>query len=40
MLMMGSKVMTIEGITVFPDHADEQQYWYLPGAGRSGAPGQ
>jgi hypothetical protein len=23
--------MTIEGITVFPDHADPGQFWYLPG---------
>jgi hypothetical protein len=30
MLLMGSKTLTIEGITVFPDHADERQYWYLP----------
>ena len=42
MLMMGSKVLTIEGITVFPDHADERQYWYLPApvrlAERDGIP--
>jgi hypothetical protein len=31
MLLLGSKVQTIEGITVFPDHADKRQYWYLPG---------
>src|SRR5438874_1574114 len=31
MLMMGAGVQTIEGITVFPDHADKSQFWYLPG---------
>src|SRR5262245_5512004 len=30
MLLMGSKTLTVEGITVFPDHADPQQFWYLP----------
>lgn len=31
MLLLGSKTMTIEGITVFFDHADPSQFWYLPG---------
>ncbi len=31
MLQLGSKTMTIEGITVFSDHADPNQFWYLPG---------
>ncbi|MEL6160751.1 MAG: hypothetical protein AAFR18_16195 [Cyanobacteria bacterium J06627_32] len=31
MLLLGSTTMTVEGITVFPDHADPDQYWYLPG---------
>ncbi|WP_242050462.1 hypothetical protein [Oculatella sp. FACHB-28] len=30
MLQLGSKTMTIEGVTVFADHADPQQYWFLP----------
>lgn len=31
MLQLGTGMQTIEGITVFPDHADPEQYWYLPG---------
>ncbi len=31
MLLLGSKTMTIDGITVFFDHADPSQFWYLPG---------
>lgn len=31
MLLLGSKTITVEGITVFPDHADPAQFWYLPG---------
>lgn len=31
MLLLGSKTMNIEGLTVFPDHADPSQFWYLPG---------
>jgi hypothetical protein len=31
MLLLGSKSMTIDGITVFFDHADPSQFWYLPG---------
>ncbi len=31
MLLLGSKTtLTIEGVTIFPDHADSQQFWYLP----------
>lgn len=30
MLQLGSGMQTIEGVTVFPDHADPEQYWYLP----------
>jgi hypothetical protein len=31
MLLLGSKSITVEGIQVFPDHADPNQFWYLPG---------
>src|SRR3954452_9250545 len=31
MLLLGSQVQTIDGITVYPDHADPLQFWYLPG---------
>lgn len=31
MLLLGSRTITIEGITIFPDHADPNQFWYLPG---------
>lgn len=31
MLMLGGRSITVEGITVFPDHADQDQFWYLPG---------
>jgi hypothetical protein len=31
MLLLGSRTITIDGITVFPDHADPDQFWYLPG---------
>ena len=30
MLQLGTGMQTIQGVTVFPDHADEDQYWYLP----------
>jgi hypothetical protein len=30
MLQLGSRMQTIEGVTVFPDHADEELWWYLP----------
>lgn len=31
MLIFGSKTITVDGITVFADHADPNQFWYLPG---------
>lgn len=31
MLLLGSKSITVDGIQVFPDHADPNQFWYLPG---------
>lgn len=31
MLLLGSRTITVEGVTVFPDHADPDQFWYLPG---------
>jgi hypothetical protein len=31
MLEFGKKTLTIDGITVFSDHADPNQFWYLPG---------
>ncbi len=31
MLTLGNKTITVEGITVFADHADPNQFWYLPG---------
>ncbi|HEV2645503.1 MAG TPA: hypothetical protein VGU46_03975 [Acidobacteriaceae bacterium] len=31
MLLFSSGTFTVDGITVFPDHADPKQYWYLPG---------
>lgn len=31
MLEFGSKTITIDGVTVFSDHADPDQFWYLPG---------
>ena len=36
MLLLGSKTLTIDGITVFFDHADPSQFWYLPGPPRLG----
>lgn len=39
MLLFGSKTSTVDGITVFADHSDPNQFWYLPGPvalGRSG----
>lgn len=30
MLEIGSKTITVDGITVFADHADPNQFWYLP----------
>jgi hypothetical protein len=31
MLLFSSRSLTVNGITVFPDHADTNQFWYLPG---------
>jgi hypothetical protein len=31
MLLLGSRSITIDGISVFADHADPDQFWYLPG---------
>jgi hypothetical protein len=31
MLLFSSDTFTVNGITVFPDHADPNQFWYLPG---------
>ena len=31
MLLFLERTFTVDGITVFPDHADPKQYWYLPG---------
>ena len=31
MLVLGSKTITVDGVTVFADHADPNQFWYLPG---------
>ena len=42
MLVMGSKTVTVDGVTVFADHADKRQFWYLPApvtlAERAGVP--
>jgi hypothetical protein len=31
MLLFSNDTFTVNGITVFPDHADPNQFWYLPG---------
>src|SRR6476660_8482947 len=31
MLLFSSGTFTVDGITVFPDHANPNQFWYLPG---------
>jgi hypothetical protein len=31
MLEIGNKTITVDGVTVFSDHADPNQFWYLPG---------
>ncbi len=31
MLTLGKAAITVDGITVFADHRDENQFWYLPG---------
>lgn len=30
MLLFSSRTFTVDGVTVFPDHADPNQFWYLP----------
>jgi hypothetical protein len=31
MLLLSTSSITADGVTVFPDHADPNQFWYLPG---------
>ena len=31
MLQFGSRTITVDGVTVYSDHADPNQFWYLPG---------
>ncbi len=31
MLQLDARTLTIEGVTIFRDHADPTQFWYLPG---------
>ena len=31
LLLSAAKTITVDGVTVFPDHADPNQFWYLPG---------
>ena len=31
MLLLGSTTFTVDGIEVYADHADPNQFWYLPG---------
>ncbi len=31
MLLFATRSFTVNGVTVFPDHADANQFWYLPG---------
>ncbi len=30
MLLLSTDSLTVDGVTVFPDHADPNQFWYLP----------
>jgi hypothetical protein len=30
MVLLGAKSITVDDVTVFPDHADPNQFWYLP----------
>jgi hypothetical protein len=30
MLLFSSRTFTVDGVTVFPDHKDPNQFWYLP----------
>ncbi len=31
LLLSAARTITVDGVTVFPDHADPNQFWYLPG---------
>jgi len=31
LLLSAPRSITVDGVTVFPDHADPNQFWYLPG---------
>src|SRR2546426_7379882 len=31
LLLSAPRTITVDGIPVFPDHADPNQFWYLPG---------
>ncbi len=31
LLLNSARTVTVDGVTVFPDHADPNQFWYLPG---------
>src|SRR5215813_7262474 len=31
LLLSAARTITVDGITVYPDHADPNQFWYLPG---------
>src|SRR5215472_8378680 len=31
LLLSVAKTITVDGVTVFPDHTDPDQFWYLPG---------
>jgi hypothetical protein len=30
MLLLGTNTISVDDVTVFPDHADQNQFWYLP----------
>ena len=30
MLLLSTSSITVDGVTVFPDHADKNQFWFLP----------
>ena len=31
LLLNSARTLTVDGVTIFPDHADPNQFWYLPG---------
>jgi hypothetical protein len=31
LLLNSAQTVTVDGVTVYPDHADPNQFWYLPG---------